>query len=384
MSDAEVQLPVERVERRNRWNRAPPVTVEKPGISASSENDCDKKKWRSTRSHIEGARDTCDMAFRGPENTSCVSISEVSASQCGIGCSIRLRQGLDMPQMGLGGGSLDGQPGRDAVAVALKAGYRLIDTALYYGNEADIAAGIRLAGLARSEVFIATKLLQKAHISKEKVQASLRESLKNLGSNYVDLYMIHNPRAGRITQVWPLLLELRKQGLIRVLGVSNFGVAQLEGMRQAGLELPEVNQVEVHCWRQLPDLIQYHERHCIATMCMAPLARCQMFGKTDLQSIAKMHGRSEAAVAIRWSLQRGFIPIPKSIKGDRILENAADGFELSDQDMKQIAKLDVGYMSCKVASPCCDLPWDLVADSIPDPALWGGKKGKGKGNAGGR
>lgn len=282
-----------------------------------------------------------------------------------------------MPQMGLGGGSLDGREGRDAVAAALLTGYRLIDTALYYGNEADIAAGIKQAGLARRDVFLSTKLLQKAHVSTEKVRASFQESLKNLGTNYVDLYMIHNPRAGRIKQVWPVLQELRDQGFIRVLGVSNFGSAQLEGMRMAGMELPEVNQVEVHCWRQLPEVVDYHRRHSIATMCMAPLARGRRFECTDLAALAKSIGRSEAEVAIRWSLQSGFIPIPKSIRPERIVSNAAEGFDLTETEMQRIAKLDAGYMSCTVASPCHELAWALVSESIPDPAVWGGKKGKG-------
>jgi diketogulonate reductase-like aldo/keto reductase len=310
-----------------------------------------------------------------------VPLSREGRERAGLGCTIRLRSGIQMPQMGLGGGSLDGAAGRDAVAVALMAGYRLIDTALYYGNESDIVTGIRQAGLERRDVFLATKLLQKAHVSSDKVRASFQESLKNLRTNYVDLYMIHNPRAGKIMQVWPILQELREKGLIRVLGVSNFGVAQLEGMRQAGLELPEVNQVEVHCWRQLPELIEYHRQHSIATMCMAPLARGQLFGQTGLKEVAKSLGRSEAEVAIRWSLQRGFIPIPKSIQPQRIISNAAEGFDLTARDMERIRNLDTGYMSCKVASPCCELPWELLADSIPDPALWqpGGRKGTGKG-----
>merc|ERR1712070_303608 len=110
---------------------------------------------------------------------------------------------------------------------------------------------------------------------------------------------------------------------------------------------------------------------------MAPLARGQMFGQTGLTQIAASLGRTEAEVAIRWSLQKGYIPIPKSIKPERIALNAANGFDLSDADMKKIEKLDTGYMSCKVASPCFELAWDLVADSIPDPAIWGGKKGSG-------
>merc|ERR1719491_708781 len=122
--------------------------------------------------------------------------------------------------------------------------------------------------------------------------------------------MIHNPRAGRIVQVWEVLQGLKKQGLVRVLGVSNFGVEQLEGMRTAGLELPEVNQVEVHCWRQMKRLTEYHREHGIATMCMTPLAKGGMLGKTDVAEIAKELGRTEPQIALRWCLQKGYIAIP--------------------------------------------------------------------------
>lgn len=300
-------------------------------------------------------------------------------TRAGLGCTVCLRRGVRMPQLGLGGGGLEGAEGRGAVAAALCHGYRMIDTALFYRTEQEIAAGIRLAGLSRGDVFIATKVLQKAHVSDDQVRASLRESLKNLGTSYVDLYLIHNPRAGRIKEVWSLLLELRNEGLARAVGVSNFGVGQLEGLREAGLEMPEVNQIEIHPWRQLPDVVEYHRKHGIATMCMAPLARGRMLGHSDLVSLARELGRSEAEVAIRWSLQQGFLPIPKSINPGRIITNAAEGFDLTEAQMARIRKLDTGFLSCTMASPCHELAWHLVADSIPDPEAWGGGRGRGKG-----
>jgi len=308
------------------------------------------------------------------------------ASRVGIGHSIKLRRGIEMPQLGLGTGT----PGKwkelgtteqegharliRAVVAALKNGYRLIDTALFSHSETDIATGIRMSGIDRSEIFVATKLLQSAHVHDDAVRASLMGSLHNLDATYVDLYMIHNPRAGRIKQVWPALLDLRDQGLIRVLGVSNFGVEQLEGMRSAGLELPEVNQVEVHCWRQMPELVEYHRKHGIVTMCMAPLARGEMFNQTDLAQIADELKQPEAAVAIRWSLQRGYIPIPRSVRPERIASNAAEEFHLSDDQMARIARLDSGHVACRTASPCSKLPWSLIADTVPDQALWDDSK----------
>merc|ERR1712039_168326 len=149
-----------------------------------------------------------------------------------------------------------------------------------------------------------------------------------------------------------------------------------------GLEMPEVNQIEVHCWRQLPEVTEYHQKHGIVTMCMAPLARCRMMGKSNLGLIAKELRRSEAEIAIRWSLQNGYVPIPKSINPARILENTAEGFDLSQKQMARIKELDSGFMSCTMASPCHTMEWQAVAHSIPHPDTWGGGRNSGKGKGG--
>ncbi|CAJ1342062.1 unnamed protein product [Effrenium voratum] len=123
-------------------------------------------------------------------------------------------------------------------------------------------------------------------------------------------------------------------------------------------------------WRQLPGLTNYHRTYGIATMCMAPLARGEMFGKTDMSAIAREVGRSEAEVAIRWCQQLGFIPIPRSVQPDRILVNAASGLELSASQMERIRALDSNYIACRKASPCCELPWDAIAEHIPEKSMW--------------
>ncbi|CAK9077059.1 unnamed protein product [Durusdinium trenchii] len=295
---------------------------------------------------------------------------------------IPLRRGLLLPQLGFGtgrpGGSREPQvtleDGRRrlvaAVKTALRTGYRLVDTSLFSGMETAVVEGIRQSGVERSEVVVATKLLQMAHNSSEAVHASVENSLRNLNCSCIDLYLLQSPRAGRILDVWPQLIRLRNEGLIGALGVSNFGAHQLEGMRQSGLELPEVNQVEVHCWRQLPALTEYHRTHGIVTMCMAPLARGEMFGKTEVATIAQELGQTEAAVAVRWCLQMGYIPIPRSVRSSRILENTASGFELSVSQMERIGRMNVAYVACRKASPCCEIPWEAIAESIPDKSLW--------------
>lgn len=287
-----------------------------------------------------------------------------------------------MPQLGLGtckpGGSNDlgvtQEEGRArlvrAVLEAMRSGYRLLDTTLSSGTEAHVMEGVRQSGVARSEVFVATKLVQSAHRSDDGVRRSLEESLANLGTDFVDLYMIHNPRAGRILRVWPLLTELRDQGHIRALGVSNFGVEQLESMRLAGLELPEVNQVEVHCWRQWPELVEYHRRHDIVTMCMVPLSRGEMLNRTDLTVLAHGLGRPEASVAIRWALQKGFVAIPRSVRPERIRLNAAVDFELTQEMMARIERLDEDHVVARLAATGAALPWEHIADSVPDKSAW--------------
>eukprot|EP00434_Breviolum_minutum_P009818 symbB.v1.2.008647.t2/scaffold540.1/size189765/12 len=316
------------------------------------------------------------------------SIQTIHPTSAGVNfepCSsspLFLRKDLQIPRLGFGtgrpGGSRDSEvtleEGRKrlitAVQTAMVHGYRLIDTTLFSGMEGAIIEGIRASGVEQSEVTIATKLLQMAHKDSRAVQESLETSLSNLNCSCIDLYLLQSPRGGNIKEVWSKLIELRNQGLISALGVSNFGAAQLEGMRLEGLELPEVNQVEIHCWRQLPTLAEYHRRHGIATMCMAPLARGEMFGKTEVATIARELGKSEAAVAVRWCLQMGYIPIPRTVQVDRIQENMASTFELTNSHMERIKQVDGNYVACRKASPCCELPWDAIADSIPDKSLW--------------
>ncbi|OLP82283.1 hypothetical protein AK812_SmicGene37066 [Symbiodinium microadriaticum] len=378
-----------------------------------------KSQWGKTLACSCSILLTWLLSFRSPTLQLC-------ASGAGAGIeprSIELRRGLRIPRLGFGtgrpGGSRDPgvtlEQGRkrlvDAVNAAIHAGYRLVDTSLSSGMESTIIEGIRKSGVQPSEVVIATKLLQHAHSSPAAVRSSLEDSLRNLKCDCIDLYLLQSPRGGMISKVWTQLLALRDAGLIRAVGVSNFGVQQLEGMRISGLELPEVNQVEVHCslassplevqavgvwlrqekspgprwfvsrivfaaprsamrfrrktgWRQMHELTAYHRKHRIATMQMAPLARGEMFNKTDVANIAREVGCSEAAVAVRWSMQMGFIPLPRSVRPDRIRENSAAGVTLTECQMERIARVDLNYTSCTKASPCSRLPWPAVAADL--------------------
>ena len=198
---------------------------------------------------------------------------------------LQLRSGIHMPRFGLGTWqSHRGGECQRAVAEALRAGYRLIDTAQVYGNEADVGQALQEAEVKRNEVFVVTKLSSRDHGGSHPA-AALKASLSRLKLDYVDLFLIHSPRGGFLLETWDSLVELRNAGLARAIGVSNFGAEQLRSLQQAGRELPEVNQIELHCFWQQKET----ERLCsdlgIAVMAYSPLARGSLFGSTGLAQL---------------------------------------------------------------------------------------------------
>jgi len=283
---------------------------------------------------------------------------------------VTLRSGIKMPLFGLGTwlsgatydrtkGSVDIKAGReaeDACACALKLGYRLLDTAQMYKNEDQIGNAIRASDVARNQVFVVTKLAS-GH-TKEKSIDALKDSLKAMKLDYVDLFLIHSPRGGNIIDTWRGMLECKKLGLAKSVGVSNFGVAQLKGISDAGLEMPEVNQIELHVWLQQKACRAFMDSNGIATMGYCPLARCKRL--EDLEDIAKEKEKSPAQIAIRWSIQSGAITIPKSSKASRIAENAdVFSWSLTDEEMKTLGALDVGFKASGSVN-AMDLSWSDV------------------------
>lgn len=185
---------------------------------------------------------------------------------------------------------------KEAVAEALRLGCRLIDTAALYENEELVGAAIRESGVPREELFVVTKLHSKAHPG---ALEALKASLGKLGLERVDLYLIHTPSGGKCLETWKSCLEARDQGLAVDVGVSNFGIAQLEGLRAGGLELPSVNQIELSAWNQQSDLRAFHSANGITTMGYCPLGRCKRFGETSaVNRVATRLGRSEANIAL--------------------------------------------------------------------------------------
>lgn len=231
-----------------------------------------------------------------------------------------------------------------AVSEALRIGYRMVDTAMIYRNEESVGEGIQNSGVPRSEVFLATKLWDDAHGYHAALDA-LKMSLKKLATDYVDLYLIHSPQTGKIVETWDALLEAQRLGLVRSVGVSNYGVAHLQALEEHGRPMPVVNQVEMHPlnWQDRKDLLSFCESRGIVVQAYGSL----FFGKEAeltqeaVGGIARAKGKSNAQVLLRWGYQRGFQLIPKSVKAHRLLENAQIfDFSLNEEDMETLNGLN--------------------------------------------
>ncbi|XP_033728635.1 glyoxal reductase-like isoform X2 [Pecten maximus] len=205
----------------------------------------------------------------------------------GLTSTIKLNDGVIMPLFGLGSYlSESGQGGQAerAVTHALSKGYKLIDTAEFYGNEADVGRGIRNGGMKREDVFVVTKLWENGYNRCKKI---FNKSLKMLDIGYVDLYLIHSPSSGKCVETYKAMLELKQEGLVRSVGVSNFGVQHLEGLRKAGLPTPSVNQIELHPWQQKTEIVDYCRKNGITVMGYSPLTKGQKLLDKTLLEIAK-------------------------------------------------------------------------------------------------
>ncbi len=213
---------------------------------------------------------------------------------------------------------------RQAVGWALQLGYRLIDTAASYENESDVGVAIRASGVPREEVFVTTKLWLSEH-GFERSQQAARASLERLGFSYIDLYLIHTPRADSPEQrlaSWSGLEKLQREGICRAIGVSNYTVRHLEELRAHSDVVPAVNQVEFHPFVFDPELATYCKQHGIRLEAWAPLTRGRLFDDATLQGVAAAHGRTPAQILLRWGIEHEFIEIPKSVHRERIEENA--------------------------------------------------------------
>ncbi|MDO5502311.1 MAG: aldo/keto reductase [Actinomycetia bacterium] len=255
-----------------------------------------------------------------------------------------LNDGNTLASIGFGTHPLKGEPGIAAMVSALEAGYRLLDSAVNYENEREVGEAVRRSGLDRDEVAVTTKVPGRFH-AKDLAIRSVEDSLRAMQLDVLDLVLIHwpNPSRGLYTEAWEALVECRERGLVRSIGVSNFTQDHLADIIDATGVTPAVNQVEIHPRFSQEDLVAEHERRGILTQSWSPLGK----GSVELDSgpiaeVAAAHDVTPGQVVLRWHLERGLLPLPKSERPQRQRENLdLFGFSLSEQEIAAITALGV-------------------------------------------
>jgi len=259
-----------------------------------------------------------------------------------------LHNGTKMPWLGLGVFKVEEGPELvNAVKTAITHGYRSVDTAAIYGNEVGVGQGVREAieetSVARKDLFITSKVWN-SELGYESTIAAYEESLVKLGLDYLDLYLIHWPVAGKYKEAWRALETLYKEGRVKAIGVSNFQIHHLDDLLKDSEIKPMINQVEYHPRLTQKELSAFCKEQDIQLEAWSPLMAGQLLDNIELQEIADNYGKSVAQVILRWDLQNGVITIPKSTKEHRIAENATVfDFELTADDMKRIDSLNQNH-----------------------------------------
>jgi 2,5-diketo-D-gluconate reductase A len=259
---------------------------------------------------------------------------------------VLLNDGVTMPRIGYGTYKVGDDEAQESVATALATGYRLIDTAEMYGNEVGVGRAVAASGVPREEIFLTTKVWNDHH-GASAARAALKASLERLGTDYLDLYLIHwpSPKQGLYAETFEALLKAREEGLIRSAGVSNFLPEHLERVHEATGVWPSVNQVELHPYFNQPELRAWHAERGIATESWGPLGQRtgSVLAEPAVTAAAEAHGKSPGRVVIRWHLQHGCVVIPKSSRATRIAENFdVFDFALSEAEMEAIDDLENG------------------------------------------
>jgi len=259
--------------------------------------------------------------------------------------SITLNNGVEIPQLGFGVYQIDPDETKDATLAALEVGYRHIDTAEMYGNEAGVGEAIRASGIDRSEVFVTSKLNNGFHRRDDALRA-FDGTLDALGSEYVDLFLIHWPLPTidvDYVETWKALEEIAASGRAKAIGVSNFQVPHLQRLLDETGTVPAVNQIEVHPFLVNEEVRAFGQQKGIVTEAWSPIAQGKVLDDPALTEIAERIGKSTAQVTLRWHVQRGDVIFPKSVTRKRVEENFdLFDFELTDADVAAITALDKG------------------------------------------
>jgi diketogulonate reductase-like aldo/keto reductase len=260
--------------------------------------------------------------------------------------SLRLANGVELPQVGLGVyQAARGDETRQAVLAALELGYRHVDTARAYGNERDVGAALRESGVPRAEVFVTTKLWNDDQ-GYDQTLAAFDESMKRLGLEVLDLYLLHWPVPGKRLDSWRALERLHREGRIRAIGVSNFMVHHLDELLARAEVVPAVDQIEVSPFLQQRAVREHCARHGIVVEAYSPLTKGERIGHPVVGAVARRVGRTPAQVLLRWGIQHGMVTLPKSTRRERIAENAAlFDFALAADAMAELDALEEGLVT---------------------------------------
>ncbi|KAF9031531.1 Aldo/keto reductase [Hymenopellis radicata] len=269
----------------------------------------------------------------------------MSTKKLSLGSKLKLRDGHEIPRLGFGTYELDGQDAYNAVMWALESGYRHIDSAEWYENEKEVGSAIldycKATSLPRSEVFYTTKL--KINGGYEHTKKAIQRSLDACQLGYIDLYLIHGPLGGAQARkdCWRAICDVQNDGLIRSAGISTFGIRHMQDLIGEGLPVPTVHQIDLHPFQVRQEIVTFCKGHDIALEAWAPLVRGMRFNHPSIQALAKKYGKEPAQVLLRYSLQKGYVALPKSSSKKRVVSNTdIFDFELSEDELIGLDGLD--------------------------------------------
>ena len=253
----------------------------------------------------------------------------------------KLANGVDIPSIGFGTYKLgEEQEVIDKVKLALNLGYRQIDIASFYGNEEGVGKGIAESGIDRKDIFLVTKLWNDDHGYEETINA-FNKSIKKLGVDYLDLYLIHWPNKLN-SETWRAFEDLYKEGKVRAIGVCNFKIGHLEELKKTAKIMPMVNQIEIHPCKTQKETIEYCNENNIQVVAWGPIMRGKILSLPLMLELSEKYNKSIAQITLRWHIQNGVIPIPKSSNEERIKANLdIFDFNISSEDIKKIDELNV-------------------------------------------